>query len=424
MLTFLLATALADDPTTSDEAAPATAPSTEDEEATAPDGGEKSFGWGGVPAVNYNTDAGFGYGVIGTGYWYDGVHEPYKRALTLRIFLTTKWVQAHMVRLDALDVFDSPVRLLVEGGYYSTVTANFCGFAGSSSCDPAAAEAAADAAGFTAGEDRDAYVRRYYFQTYTQPYLIVNGRYKLKPLPHKLEVLAGYRGSMYVDGTPSAPGAFEGSYFDTVFPDGQAGFASVLQTGLVVDNRDNEPAPNSGYFSEASVRGSSFAFGSAWDYVGANITLRGYSTLVPERLTTATRLVGDGIWGDEVPVNELVRFGGSVNYEGIGGEYSGRGVPSRRFVGKAKAVAQQELRLRAATFTPGDTTLDIGLVGFADYGWAAADWSDLSLSESSLTTGGGLRVILNKNFIIRADYGLWPAEDWASGMYINLDHIY
>ena len=417
MLSLLLCSALAQDP------APAEAADTPESDAPADEAPEKSFGWGGVPALNYNTDAGFGYGVIGTGYWYDGVHEPYKRAVTLRIFLTTKWVQAHMVRLDALDVFDSPVRLLLEGGYYSTVTKNFCGLAGVSSCEPGAAENAADQAGFTVGDDRDTFVRRYYFQTYTEPYVLANARYKLKPLPHKLEVLAGYRGSMYLDGTPANPGAFEGSLYDQTFPDGEAGFASVLQAGLVVDNRDNEPAPNSGYFSEASLRGSSFAFGSAWDYVGANITLRGYTTLIPERLNTATRLVGDGIWGEVVPINELARFGGSQNYEGIGGEYAARGVTARRFLGRAKALAQQELRLRAVSFTPGSAAVDIGLVGFFDYGWAAVDWNDLSLSESAWTTGGGLRVILNQNFIIRADYGIWPAED-GSGMYINLDHIF
>ena len=59
------------------------------------------------------------------------------------------------------------------------------------------------------------------------------------------------------------------------FPDGETGFTSVLQAGVMVDHRDSEIAPTRGYWAEASVRAASWLWGSQWSYVGANLILRG-----------------------------------------------------------------------------------------------------------------------------------------------------
>ena len=335
---------------------------------------EDGFGWAALPALNYNSDEGFGYGVIGTGYWYRDDLDPYKYALTLRIFLTTKWVHAHMVRIDALDVGGLPLRIDARAGYDSYLTQSFCGWVGDVDCSTAEAEAAAEgsglappAAGEEGTEEWQDFVRRYHLMRYTAPYAQGTFRWRLTELPHKVEAMGGYRGTYYVPGTPQDFSPWPGSLYQAeYFPDGETGFASVLQAGIMVDNRDSEPAPNSGYWVEGSLRGSSKYIGSAWDYFGFNVTLRGYLSLWPDHLVSATRLVVDGVVGDGLGPNELARFGGSQVYSGLGGQYGGRGLRSYRYLGKAKSLLQQELRWTVVTLEPGDQTIGLGLNGNFD----------------------------------------------------------
>lgn len=412
-------------------------PPAEAPEAEAPEDG---FSMGALPALNYNTDEGFGYGVIGTLYWYRGGVEPYRSALTVRFFMTTKNVHAHLLRLDSLDVKGLPLRIDARLGYNSYLTANYCGIASESFCDPLLAELEADEQGLAEGsEEREDFLRRYYFYRYTEPFTNVNGRWKLSDKPHRIEVFGGFRFSWYRPGRPGDWTPWPDSYYSTfVDPDGDTSLASVLQAGLMADNRDNEPAPNSGYWVEGSLRGATSLAGDSWSYAGSNVTLRYYQTLIPtaERasdgakvrrpnlLVSASRLVGDGIFGGQgMPVPELVRFGGATGFD-AGGQYGGRGMRAWRYHGRAKALAQQELRLTPLTLTPGSQQFDLGVLGFADYGMAADDWDDLSEGNAGLGYGGGLRVTWNRNFIVRVDVAYSEEEDYAQKMYINLDHIF
>lgn len=398
----------------------------ETEEVTEVTEEERDFGLGALPAVNYNSDEGFGYGVIGTGYWYRDNLRPYKAALTGRVFLTTKKVNAHMVRLDMLDVGGLPIRVTARADYYSALAQNFCGYVGDGHCGDdanAIAEAAADTSGLT-GTERDDFIRRYYLMRYTETALNIQTRTRLKDLPHKVEVLGGYRGSYYIPGLFGDQEPWQGSLYQTAYsPEGETGFASVLQGGMVFDNRDNEPAPNSGYWNEVSIRGASPFWGSSWSYFGTNVTLRQYVTLVPEWLVSATRLVGDATWG-ELPTQDMVRVGGLLDYSAIGGQYGGRGLRSWRLAGQVKGIAQEELRLTFARFTPGDQRINLGLVGFADVGWAAKSFEELDQNMLGYGTGTGLRVTWNENFIVRVDAGFSPLEDWSNKLYINLDHVF
>lgn len=392
---------------------------------------EDGFNMGALPALNYNSDEGFGYGVIGTGYWYRDGLRPYKYGLTVRVFLTTKNVHAHMVRLDALDVADLPLRVTAQAGYFSTLAANFCGYVGDGHCgvnSASIAESAADVAGLT-GTAREDFVRRYYLMRYTEPYLNIQTRTRIKDLPHKVEVIGGYRGSLYMQGTPGDESPWPGSLYDTEYfqqdavSQGDAGFSSVLQTGMVFDNRDSEPAPNSGYWSEFSVRGGGAFTGSNWTFGGVNLTHRQYQTIIDDWLVSATRGVFDSAFGD-LPTQEMVRMGGLVDYSAIGGQYGGRGMRAWRLIGKTKFLVQEELRLTFARFTPGTQSINLGTVFFGDYGVAAPSIQELSLAESGFGTGAGLRVTWNTNFIVRVDAGFSPVEDWSNKLYINLDHIF
>src|SRR5882672_2530890 len=63
-----------------------------------------AVGWEfvGLPALNYNTDEGFGYGVLAEIYNYGNGLQPYKYTIQPTIFLTTKG------RRDVVLFFDAP----------------------------------------------------------------------------------------------------------------------------------------------------------------------------------------------------------------------------------------------------------------------------------------------------------------------------
>lgn len=163
--------------------------------------------------------------------------------------------------------------------------------------------------------------------------------------------------------------------------------------------------------------------GSSWDFGGINLTHRQYQTLIDKWLVSATRVVADTAFGD-MPTQELVRMGGLVDYSAVGGQYGGRGLRQWRMIGKTKLLAQEELRLTFARLTPGESNLDLGTVGFFDYGLVAPSLSELDEFETGYGVGGGLRVTWNTNFIVRVDAGFSPIEEWANKLYINLDHIF
>ncbi len=395
---------------------------------------DDGLGFGGVPALNYNSDDGFGYGVLGSIYGYDTHTAPYKWSTTFLIFLTTKKIQNHRVDLDVLDAFGLPLRLTTRLEFYATRSANYCGLEPADFCDDvggpsAEASAAAIALGLaddpeTGDDEYDAFVRRYYKMRYTAINTRLLARYALTELPRKLELMGGWWSSALTPGSYAEPEPFPGSLYAQDFPEGERGFVSTLQGGLMLDSRDNEPAPTSGYWIEGSIRGASPYWGSDWSYFGYNATLRGYLPLLPSRrLVLASREIADGVLGDP-PVVELAQAGGSQIISFFGGQYTGRGVRSTGLLGKARFFGQNELRWTALSFKAADVPIDVTLLGFADVGYVAADFDQLFTDQAVLFVGegAGLRLAFNKNFIIRVDKG-WSSMD-NGGLYINVNNLF
>ena len=188
----------------------------------------------------------------------------------------------------------------------------------------------------------------------------------------------------------------------------------------MLDNRDNEPAPNKGYWIEGSVRSGL----GDWTFVGFNTTLRGYVPLVGEnKLVGAGRVVFDGLAGD-APVRELATAGGFQSFQFLGGDRSVRGIRQARYLGRGKALAQLELRWRFVEFNiGGKVPIALTLLGFGDLGSVSTYLGD-PFHGPYPGTGGGLRIAMDENFIIRADMGVSPEEGWSPGVYIDLDHLF
>jgi hypothetical protein len=384
------------------------------------------YGFGGLPAISYNSDEGLGLGAIGNLFRYDGVTAPYRWSLDLQFFATTKNVHHHRLIYDFLQVGGLPLRVFGRVKLEASRADNYCGLGDRVTCDPAVAERMASRLGLT-GDERAAYVRRYFKQRYVMPYGTVNARWMLWDKPHRFEVFGGWRGNWFMPGDLGIRQPFADTLYVEHFPDGEQGFVSVVQAGVMLDNRRNEPAPYDGYWIEASVRGSSRYWGSAsdWEYFGVNTTLRGYLPLTRNDglLVFADQLLFDGIVGD-TNTQDLTWVGGSQMLWMGGGEDSLRGVRLRRFRGRVKGLHQAELRWRFARTRIVKIPFDFGLLAFHDTGITALEWSDVGHVRPYWGTGGGLRITMDQSFVVRADVGVSPWENWSPGVYISLGNLF
>jgi len=384
---------------------------------------EKGFGWGALPAVNFNSDEGVGFGALGSIYRYDGKTSPYRWAINLVVFATSKGIHAHMVEFDGVDLAQGRLRLTGRLRMDATLVDAYCGMGAGSDCSEKAAERAAESLGLE-GEDRDVFVGRYYQSRYIVPYGVLNARIKLWERRERVELMAGYRFSVLIPGSFAEEGPYEGSRYAQDYPEGESGRVGLLQVGAMVDTRDFESAPTRGYWVEGSVRGAAPWLGSTWSFFGFNATARGYLSLLPEgRLVFADRVVLEGIVGD-APTLEQATPGGSQIYYQLGGEDSLRGVRLRRFRGQVRFMQQAELRWRFVTFDVGKTRMDLSVLAFSDLGHVAETWEDIGTGKLIAGQGGGLRVAFDQNFIVRADVGVSAVEQWDPGVYINMRNLF
>jgi outer membrane protein assembly factor BamA len=173
--------------------------------------------------------------------------------------------------------------------------------------------------------------------------------------------------------------------------------------GILLDRRDKEVVPTRGYLLEAATRGSIAGLASAQSYAGATARALGFVP-VGSRIVLASRIEGD-ILTAGTPLFELSRFGGIDPVEGVGGERSVRGLPKARFIGRAKALATAELRVKMLDKSILDRLLSFGVVAFVDTGrvWQL-NGNDGNFFDLHTAAGGGLR-IWQDEFLLRFDVG-------------------
>jgi outer membrane protein assembly factor BamA len=196
-----------------------------------------------------------------------------------------------------------------------------------------------------------------------------------------------------------------------------------LVVGGVYDTRDNEPAPVTGVFHEVSLTGASKLLGGEDAWWGVNATARFYTPLWPgsRRLVGALRVLFDAMGGD-VPFFVLNNTGGLDGPEGVGGQFTLRGLLKNRLQGKGKLLVSPELRW---TLSEGEH-FDWRLVAGVDAGrvWAELD----RLSEGGGLAAGasmGVRMAWNRTFVVRLDVGWGLTESYGDGaVYLTFDEMF
>jgi hypothetical protein len=303
------------------------------------------------------------------------------------------------------------LRVFARLFYFSTVNRNYCGVGNEVTCDPAVAEAAADTAGL-AGDARADFVRHYYLVRFLVPGGQLSGRWRICE-GGPTSVFASWRVQYYRSGGLGERGPFPGSLYAIDHPGGEEGFASVPQLGIMYDTRDREGTPSSGLWLEASARVTA---GGAWTFGGVNATARAYHRL-HDRVVSATRAVVD-IGAGDPPLAELGLVNAADTYVAFGGELAGRGIREHRYVGRVKAIAQQELRI--------DVSRRWQTVAFLDLGWIGVSLDNVGGKAARVLGGGGAgaRFVHSQTFILRADVGISPHEGWSPQIYLQLGHLF
>ena len=297
-----------------------------------------SIRFSGIPALGFGPDSGFGFGALGSMYVDQEGYSPYKMALGLKIYLTTKGVNSHAIQLDQVRAFGLPLRLITRLGFYSIIAQNYCGRASEADCDENRPINLANRAGLSQDE-RTEFINHFYKNRFLLFYGDISSRWLLWKDQAKLEFMVNYHGSYYMNRDFKKTGPYEGSLYARDFASEKDGYLSTLEFGLMLDKRDNEPAlPVAIGWNRACV-GLPFLTGSAWDYFGANAAFRIYLPLDDDhRLVIANQSIADIIVGD-LPLDAMSRIGGSQalnEFTAIGGQYIGRGIKEQGYVGRIR----------------------------------------------------------------------------------------
>jgi hypothetical protein len=404
--------------------------------------------FGALPAINYDTDLGFGFGAIASVARFATGYRPYKWRLELQAYATVKRAPGQGAQLPFHDDYlnmDFPGllgnRLRITGrvGFRKFANTGYYGFGNASRSEKPWEAIDPD-------EDLAAYqaAHRYHSFDHIYPLLLANARIKLwdRSTPEqrkRIEALVGINATYNIvrpykdskleqDIASLRDDTQDAKTLARLLRGTDPAMLLLLNLGLLFDTRDHEFTPTRGTFTELSVRSSpgvqqdlryaAFALNTAW-----------YKALVGEYLSFAIRGAADVIVGD-APFYELTRFGALQPRDGPGGGWSLRGVPRQRYSGKVKLIQNLELRSLFWRFNVGKSRFVVGAVAFVD---AARIWADLRGTQLAgvnvdggtfkVGTGGGLRVRWGETLVIRFDGAYSPTEK-TPGFYVDIGHVF
>lgn len=355
-----------------------------------------------VPVAAFNSDTGFGLGVVLLAYIYAKDYRPYRFGITAQFFATTTGFQGHYIALDAPHLI-GPVRVEARLEFHKDLYAPYYGpgnhtFPGESLEGP------------------DKFFG--YLNVWTSDWV----RFRVKPFGDAapFTLYAGYE-YRYHWVTP---------YADSVLalerPTGIGGGRNgKFFGGLLWDTRDDEQNAHSGFLVQVAGRIARPQTGSEWSYQGVTFGTRMFFSLWTPRLVLGLHGVADHLWGD-VPFWEWNIVGGISGVEAIGGLDSVRGVPRNRYGGDTKVYGNVELRWAVVEIPWGPAPVQIGLSGFVDTGrvWqpGEANGKFFDANQWHSGAGGGLR-LMRRAAVIRADFG-FDLETKRTAIYIAFGQLF
>ena len=219
------------------------------------------------------------------------------------------------------------------------------------------------------------------------------------------------------------------------------GFVNSILVGLIYDSRNRLTNPDRGIYTELNVRWMP-SFLSKGHYSGLNIGIihKQYLRIIKNRLTFAYRIwLNTNLKGNEAYYTRqlLTTFLAS---EGYGGVSTIRGVLMNRIVTSDFILGNFELRSRLFNVRLFKENWYLGVVTFMDAGKilksVKIDLNSIPPDARSeyfrgmdktvhKSLGVGLKIVKNENFVFSAEYARpFDPQDGISGLYVGLDYLF
>ena len=361
----------------------------------------------GIPALNYDSDEGFGYGVVLQLYDYgQGGLLPYRTTVQPTLFFTTEGRRELTVFLDAPHLpggWRAGIFLATE----KQIATPYYGPRNESVYEPRLEE----------GEDP-------FFYRFGRVRKLVQANLQRPIGELPLRFLVGAQLShIEVDPTPKNEGTTLLQLELGAGGQPPEGALNSLRVGLIWDTRDRESGPQSGVWSEGLVERVAEGLGSGQSFTRWTATDRRYFTLFPG-LVFANRFTLQTVTGNP-PFYALNSVQSSFRgLEALGGAKSLRGVLRNRYQGEGVFFWNAELRWRAWDLRVLGRGAHLAFIGFLDSGrvWENGVGISSLLADLHHGAGGGFRFGLGPNFVIATD--LAGSEEAGLQTYIGLGYLF
>ena len=199
-----------------------------------------------------------------------------------------------------------------------------------------------------------------------------------------------------------------GGLFDQLSVPGRTPYhISGAGLSLTYDSRNNAFAPDRGGFLQVYFNHFAPIFGSDFQYTNYVVDFRRFIQTYRQHVLA---IQAYGFFNSrDTPLRSLASFGGSNSMRGF---YDGR------YRSKDQVVAQVEYRV--------PLFWRLGAVGFFGIGNVGDHISDLNLRDLKYSTGGGVRLALNRKerLNLRIDYGWGLGQSTSNGLYFQLGEAF
>lgn len=417
--------------------------------------GKKGWNFGVVPAVSYDTDLGYQYGAAVNFYDYgNGKTFPaYHHSIYFEISRYTLGSGVYRLFYDS-EYLIPKIQVTADLSYLPELAYSFYGFNGYESVYHQEWE----------DKDSPSYRTRMFYrheENLLRFKVDLQGHIGTTPLKwtaginllnfhvSSVDIARLNRKKSEADKLPSIdeqPGLFEKYKQWGLINEKEAngGFIPELKGGLVYDTRDNRPNPFKGIWSEAVIAFVPQFLGAETGFSKISLTHRQYFPVLKD-LSLALRLGWQQTIDGNVPFYYQPQIissylAGSTS-NGLGGAKNIRGILRNRIVGAGFAYSNLELRWKFARMNLIKQNFYWGLNVFTDAGLVTkkidvndklnliqeplSDYFNQGKEKLHQSVGAGIRLVMNYNFIIAADYGVaLNKQDGDSGIYIGMNYLF
>lgn len=221
--------------------------------------------------------------------------------------------------------------------------------------------------------------------------------------------------------------------------DANGGRVSSVRFGLMYDNRDVENSPTKGIWAEVNGEYAPQWLGTSKGFFRYQATIRGYYPFFSKRLVAAARTTIEGYAGS--PAFYVLPYtmvtGNLYDRDGFGGYRTVRGMLRDRLQAKSVFYYNTELRYRFLDFKLIKQNFSLCFSVFHDGALSVQPYEIPGLMPNHVgkycekdgwhgTAGAGLRLMMNRNFIIAFEYGAaFNRQDNKFGsFYINTGFLF